>query len=89
MTQAPTPPAGERALVVGVGSSSLAVAQFLVERGVLVRACQSWEFHASVPATAVRPSDARSRSANPTEALRRMVTGHLGARSVVRRRSTM
>src|SRR5207244_5167722 len=39
MTQAPTPPAGERALVVGVGSSSLAVAQFLVERGVLVRAC--------------------------------------------------
>jgi UDP-N-acetylmuramoylalanine--D-glutamate ligase len=31
--------AGERALVVGVGSSSLAVARFLAERGVPLRAC--------------------------------------------------
>ena len=39
MTPAPTPSAGERALVVGVGSSSLAVARFLAGLGVLVRAC--------------------------------------------------
>jgi UDP-N-acetylmuramoylalanine--D-glutamate ligase len=39
MTPPPTPSAGERALVVGVGSSSLAVARFLAERGVRVRAC--------------------------------------------------
>jgi len=39
VTREPTPLAGERALVVGVGWSSLAVARFLGERGVRLRAC--------------------------------------------------
>jgi UDP-N-acetylmuramoylalanine--D-glutamate ligase len=39
MIGASTPSAGERALVVGVGSSSLAVARFLAGRGVRLRAC--------------------------------------------------
>ena len=39
MTARSTPSAGERALVVGVGSSSLAVGRFLAERGVRLRAC--------------------------------------------------
>jgi len=34
-----TPPAGERALVVGLGRSGLALASFLAGRGVRVRAC--------------------------------------------------
>jgi UDP-N-acetylmuramoylalanine--D-glutamate ligase len=34
-----TPPAGERALVVGLGRSGLALASFLAARGVRVRAC--------------------------------------------------
>ncbi|MBO0687840.1 MAG: UDP-N-acetylmuramoyl-L-alanine--D-glutamate ligase, partial [Candidatus Dormibacteraeota bacterium] len=39
MTPASIPRPGERALVVGIGLSGLAVARFLAERGVRLRAC--------------------------------------------------